>query len=146
MINMNKCIRQNWKIFNRIRFEPIGFDLDFKEPVQSQIWSENQWNHIVNDELTRLSIYSRRLPENKYTITLWNDDEYIYLVQCIRTEYNTDDTLVYIAYNNENNISDFKNIAKFIHKNILNIIKGSQSNVAEFNRLAALMEEADGNA
>ena len=139
---MNKCIMQNWKIFNRIRFEPVGFDLKFEQPIDSQKWSDKTWDYIVNnDGLERHAIYTKKLKENKYTITLWSDDKYLYLIQVIRTEYNSNDTLVYMAPNTPENLSDFKNIAKFIHININDIIGGSRKNVAEALKLKAIYDE-----
>lgn len=149
---MNKCIMQNWKIFNKIRFEPMGLELEFEQPKDSQIWSENQWNHIVNDELERHAIYTKKTKENKYTITLWSDEEYIYLIQVLRTEYKSNDTLVYMAKNTPDNLNDFKAIAKFIHLNINEIINGSKKNAQEFAKIAAMIdaknktEIADGEA
>lgn len=138
----NKCIRQNWKIFNKIKFIPsknIEFDKD-----NSQKWSEEIWKHIVEDELERIVIYNRKDKENKYTITLWCDNRYLYLIQVIRTEFNTDDTVVYMNTYSDDNLSDFKAISKFIHKNILDIIKHSRESVLEANKLATI-EEISGN-
>ena len=142
----NRCIRQNWKIFNRIKFNPIDIPLEFENDQSSQEWSEKQWNHITCDELTRHAIYNRKTKETKYTITLWTDDEYIYLVQVIRTEFNTDDTLVYMAYYTESNLSDLKGISKFINKNIMEIVNHSKNAVIEANKLAAIQELKDGDA
>ena len=143
MIN-NKCIRQNWKIFNKIKFIPsdeIKFDKN-----NSQKWSEEKWNHIISDELTRHAIYTRKDKENKYTITLWDDGEFLYLIQVIRTEFNTDDTTVYMAIYSDVNLSDFKAISKFIHKNIMNIINHSKNGVIEANKIAFMQEMKENDA
>lgn len=141
MIN-NKCIRQSWKVFNKIKFIPTT-EVEFNKD-NSQKWSEEKWNHIIGDELTRHAIYSRKDKEIKYTITLWDDSEYLYLIQVIRTEFNTDDTVVYMTSFNESNLADFKAISKFIHKNIREIINHSKNGVLEANKLA-LTEEIHGN-
>ena len=144
MIN-NKCIRQNWKIFNMIKFQPI----DFEVPKEgSQAWSEVHWDYLTEADLERHACYICKSKEMKYNITLWSDDEYIYLIQCIRTEYNTDSTLVYMAKNTESNLSDFMSISKFIHKNIKDIIGHSLAGLREYNKLTALMREEhpDGDA
>jgi len=143
MIN-NKCIRQNWKVFNRIKFIPTK-EIEFDEN-NSQKWSEEKWNHIISDELTRHAIYTRKDKENKYTITLWDDSEYIYLIQVIRTEFNTDDTTVYMTKYDDVKLSDFKVIAKFIHKNIMDIINHSKNGVIEANKLAFIQEETHDDA
>ena len=138
---INKCIRQNWKIFNKIRFEPLGFELHFNEPIESQQWSENKWNYLISTDMKRECIYVNKSKTNKYTITLWNDGEYLYLIQVVRTEYNSDDTLVYIAPLTEDNLSDLKTISKFIHKNIKSIINNSIDGVHEIDKLATLNTE-----
>lgn len=144
----NKCIRQNWKIFNKIRFTPIQLD----EPDDlSNIneWAERVYNHLVDDDLKRHAYYSVK-GKKGYSITVWSDDKYIYLVQVVRTEYNTDDTLIYAADLTEENLNDFKAMAKFIRYNIKEIIGHSKNAINELNKLKAVndikKEIADGNA
>lgn len=137
---VNKCIRQNWKILNHIRIQPVGFEMEADESKAEEIW-----NHLTNDELTRLVIYNRKDKNNKYTISLWTDNEYAYLIQVLRDEYNTDKTLVYMSQNTEDNINDLKSIAKFVHKNIKDIINHSIGGIHELNKLRDAAH-ADGDA
>lgn len=134
---VNKCIRQNWKLFNQIRFQPIGFEVPKED---SQKWSEIRWDYICEADLKRHACYINKSKGNKYNITLWSDDEYLYLIQVIRTEYNSDSTLVYMVPFTEDTLNDFKAIAKFIHKNINDIINHSVNGVHELNRMAAANE------
>ena len=114
---MNK-LRLNNKINNNIKFFPLGFDLDAKNAKEEIEWAEKTWNYLLNDEkLKRHSFYSKNLKETKYIITVYSDDKYTYLIQCLRTKWNTDSTMVYMQPVSEDNINDFKAIAKFMHLN-----------------------------
>lgn len=135
---MNKCIRQNWKIFNKIRFAPIKLD----EPDDlSDIneWAERVYNHLVDDDLKRHCHYSVR-GRKGFTITVWDDGQYVYLVQVIRSEYNTDETMIYAAELTEENLNDFKAMAKFIRYNIKEIIGHSKEGVKALNQMKVAAE------
>lgn len=150
---INKSIRQNWKIFNMIGFEIIDFEVPEQkesdwETEGSQRWSEKTWNYIVENKLDRLAYYSKKSKDLKYNITVWLDEKYVYLIQVVRTEFNTDNTRVIMATNTEDNVNDLKNIAKFLHKNISGFIKESVGNVQQFHQLQFVQEELkpDGDA
>jgi len=132
---LNKCLRQNWRIFNKIRFTPIGI----KPPEDLNHineWCEKVWNHLCDDELKRHKLY--KVDGRKgFTITVWTDNEYVYLVQVVRDENNTDATMIYMQELSENNLNDFLAIAKFIRYNIKGIIGHSQDAVHELNKLVA---------
>ena len=113
---MNK-LRLNNKINNNIKFYPLNFELKYETAKEEIEWAEKTWNHLLNDNLNRHSFYSRNLPNSKYIITVYNDEQYVYLIQCLRTKWNTDSTLVYMQPLSEDNINDFKAIAKFMHLN-----------------------------
>lgn len=130
---VNKCIRQNWRIFNKIRFTPIQI-----EPPEGlnhiNEWCEIVWNHLCNDELERHKIY--KVDGRKgFTITVWTDKDYVYLVQVIRDENNTDATMIYMQKLTEDNLNDFLAIAKFIRYNIKGIVGHSTQAVHELNKL-----------
>lgn len=135
---MNKCIRQNWRIFNKVRFAPIKLDEpDGLKDINE--WAEKTYNHIVDDDLKREAYYCVK-GKKGFTITVWTDDKYVYLVQVIRTEYNTDDTLIYAAELTDDNLNDFKAMAKFIRYNIKEIIGHSQAGVAALNKMKAVSD------
>lgn len=138
---MNKSIRQNWKIFNNVKFYPLG-ELEESAPRDKKsaaLWAEGIWEHIVNDELTRHSILVKQgYGTNKYTISVWSDSDNCYLIACVRTEYNTDSITVYMQPNTPDNINDFVNLAKFIHKNIMTITGQS---VQAYKKMQELLQE-----
>jgi hypothetical protein len=113
---MNK-LRHNNKINNNIKFYPIGFELNYETAKEEIEWAERTWNHLLNDSLDRHSFYSKNTPDTKYIITVYSDSEFVYLIQCIRTKWNTDSTMVYMQPLTDDNVSDFKAIAKFMHLN-----------------------------
>lgn len=140
----NKSLRQNWKIMAKIKLAPINID----EPVGlSHIneWAEKVWSHLCDDELTRHSCHILK-GKKGFNITVWSDDKYCYLVQCVRTEYNTDEILIYMNELTEDNLNDFKSIAKMIRYNIKDIIGHSLQGVHELNKYALAKEIADGQA
>jgi hypothetical protein len=132
---MNKCIRQNWKIFNYITVANLDEDIPAEYEDCPQRYAEEKWKYVVSQNLTRHVIYKRTDKDNKYSITLWSDEKYLYLIQVIRDEINCDHTKMYIKYLNDDNLNDFKAIAKMIHYNISKIISHSINNVHEFNDL-----------
>ena len=56
---LNKCIRQNWKIFNKIRLAPLGVKPpeDLKHINE---WAERVWTHLCNDELMRHKYFAEK--------------------------------------------------------------------------------------
>ena len=146
---MNKCIRQNWRLFNKITFRPIGLEMpkDLEHPDK---WAEVMWKYLIDsDELTRKAYHCKKGKQG-YTISVWQDESCVYLIQVIRSEWNTDETTIFATINTEDNLNDFLHIAKFIHKNINKFIGESITNVNEFNKWATIQEEmnrkADGEA
>lgn len=144
---MNKSIRQNWRIFNKVRLAPIGLtEPDGLSDINQ--WAELVWNHLCDDELKRQSHHSVK-GKKGYTISVWTDDKYVYLVQVVRSEYNTDETIIFMSELTEQNLNDFKAMAKFIRYNIREIIGHSKSGVQEANKLAAALsikKQIDGEA
>ena len=140
---MNKCIRQNWKIWNNIQFHPLG-KLQEEVPQdkkKASFWAESTWKRIVLKDMERHVIYQRKdKGTNKYTITVWDDGKYCYLIQVLRTEYNTDSTVIYMKEYSESNVKDFLAIAKFIHRDINKIVGKSKEDVKQFNELVNKQE------
>ena len=134
----NKCIKNNWKIFNKIKFAPISLKKpeDLKDINE---WAERTWNHLINDDLKRHKYFCEK-GKHGFTISVWSDETNVYLIQVVRTEYDTDEILIYGAELNDNNLNDFCAIAKFIRYNIKSIIGHSQNAVHELNKMVKAME------
>lgn len=135
---MNKSLRQNWKIFNNIKFHPLG-ECEETCPRNKQDaanWADQVWNHLVNDEIERCAIYIRKgIANNKYNITVWNDGKIVYLVVCLRTEFATDSTTIYMQPYTQDNLSDFIALAKFTHKEMMGIVGHSIKAYQEIDKL-----------
>ena len=134
---VNKYLRQNWKKFNRISFRPINIDVpsDVKNPDE---WAENIWTHLTeDDDVKRLKHYARR---KFYSINIVRDDRYLYLIQCLRSEYDTDETSVYMVEYTEDNLNDFMAIAKMVHNNIEEIINEDKE-IMKFHKAKKLEKE-----
>lgn len=117
---MNKLM-QNKRIWNHVRIQPIKIHSQVSRMTEKhQIeWCESIWNHLLNDDLTRHAFYSYKgIGCKKHTLSVWSDDKYVYLVQVLRTRYNTNESTVYITKNTTDNINDFKAMAKMVHNNI----------------------------
>lgn len=134
---VNKYLRQNWKIFNKISFRPIEIDVPEEYEKNPDEWCEKIWIHITEEPIVRLNHWARR---KNYTITLLTDTDYLYLVQCLRTEWNTDETSIYMVKYTEDNYNDFKAIAKFVHKNIEDIIGHHKKGFESLNKLVTAQE------
>ena len=141
VILRNKSIRQNWKVFNNIKFRPLG-EMEESAPRDKKsaaLWAEKMWKHIALDELQRHSIFVKRgKGTDKYTISVWSDEDTCYLIACVRSEFNTDSTTVYTQAKSESNIQDFINLAKFIHKNVAAITNDA---VKAYKRMDELLQE-----
>lgn len=141
---MNKSLKQNWRIFTKVKFAPIQLEQpDDLNDINE--WAERVWNHLCDDELQRHACHVTRGKQG-HNITVWSDESLVYLVQCVRSDYNTDEVLIYAAELNDDNLNDFKAIAKFIHKNIKEIIGHSKNAINALNKMKTIQEIADGNA
>lgn len=144
-MTVNKYLRQNWKKFNRVSFRPINVDIpsDIKNPDE---WAEKVWIHISeDDDIKRLKHYARR---KSYSINVVRDDKYLYLVQCLRSEYDTDETSIYMVEFSEDNLNDFLAIAKMVHNNIEDIM-GDSREILKYKKAMELekeFNESDGQA
>ena len=137
----NASIRQSWKIFNNIKFHPLGEIEEScpKDKKEAAFWAEKVWNQIVYGDLVRHAIYVKRgVGTDKYTISVWSDDDTCYLIACVRSEFNTDSTIVYLQPKSDDNIQDFINLSKFIHKNVATITNQS---IKAYKKLDELLQE-----
>ena len=146
---MNK-LRFNNRLNNNIKFIPIGFELNYETAKEEIEWAERTWNHILYDTFYRHSFYSKNTPDTKYIITVYSDEQYVYLIQVLRTKFNTDSTMVYMQQLSEDNVNDFKSIAKFMHYNNSTLTKNYKQLILDAKaatiKAAAEKEKADGEA
>ena len=134
---MNKLMQNN-KIWCHVKVSPIQVDLPDMDMNEGQAFCDKLFNHLKYDKVERLFYRTKR---TQHTISIWKDDKYVYLVQVIRTEFKTNEAMIYFAPLTEENISDFKAIAKMIHRDIDKFTEQSIANVHEFNKMAAIAEE-----
>lgn len=132
---MNKYLRQNWKIWNHIQFHPLAMEVP-EDETERMKWAESTWTHLCEDDIELIRKSSHTVKgTDKWVICVVADDEYCYLIQCLRTEYNTDDTTVYMKPKSKDNVNDFIAISKFIHRDITKILNQSRKDVKQFNEL-----------
>lgn len=114
---MNKLLLSEKKR-NHIKIMPLcDFD-DIPDDEAGKInWCESKYNELQNSsEAVNLYLY-KNAPKG-YLISVWQLNNLYYLIQCIRNEFKTYNSVIYIN-NNEN---DTLNIAKFLKANIQQIM------------------------
>lgn len=139
---LNKCLRNSWKIFAKFKFRPQG-SLEEEYPKTSNEANDKSreiWEHLCNDELERHRYFSVKGTKG-YTLTVWSDDKYCYLVQCVRAEWNIDEITVFINDKTQENIDDYCAIAKMIRYNIKDFMGHSQKAIGELNKLQSVKGE-----
>lgn len=145
---MNKYLKQNWKIFDKFKFRPMGsIEDEYPRTInEANEKSREIWTHLVNDELKRHKIYVVK-GKKGFNISVVSDEKYVYLIQVVRSEYNIDEITVFINDLTEDNINDFLAMAKLIRYDINKFINHSINGIREAKKLAILSKEkADGQA
>lgn len=143
---MNKLLL-NCRSRNHIRFLPAkeGMDLGIPTDDADKIkWCEDRFNQLQHrNDITRLCFYSHT--KKGYLITVYEMDNLYYLVLCIRNEFRTYNTTIYIDTEKEQLIG----IAKFLDKNNSQIMKDYKNQILEARDAlmkAKAEEQADGDA
>lgn len=117
---MNK-LRHNNKIFAYIKLRPIkckGLRMP-KDNAKASKFVESIYDHLLYDELEHHKSFIRNKPgTDKYILSIWSDNRYTYLVQCIRSEVDTDVITIYMTPNTPVSVSDFIASAKMVHHNL----------------------------
>lgn len=135
---MNKYLRNNWKVFNAIRFYPM--ETPPPEGLSNiNEWCEKVWNHLENDDVKREAYFCYK-GKKGFTISVLSDNEYVYIVQCVRTETNTDDTAIFMQPLTDNNVNDFKAMAKFLRYSGNSIVNNFKQGWKAFNQLKSAEE------
>lgn len=136
---MNKYLRNNWQIFNAIRFYPMETPIPEEFTGSINRWCETVWNHLENDEIKRECYYAVK-GKKGFTISVLSDSQYVYIVQCVRTESNTDDTAIFMQPLTEDNVNDFKAMAKFLRYSGNNIVNNFKQGWKAFNLLKSAQD------
>ena len=110
---MNKLMQKS-SLDNNIQIIPVGWKIDEMDDKQEIEWCEKICNHLLHDDLARHSYRARRA---SHTLSVWSDNDYVYLVQVIRA-FGANQVRVWMAKYSEDQVSDFKAIVKFIHNNL----------------------------
>lgn len=120
---MNKIVL-NSKANNYIKVYPLkesGLEppVDEKEQID---FARNIFDKLKNAyEAKKRYFYSNRA--KGVQISVWVYDKHTYLVQCIRNEYKTYNTTIYINNDSEESINDLISCAKFLRTNYAGITK-----------------------
>lgn len=138
---MNKLLL-NERGRNHIRIFPtkeVSEQLNIPETEADKIrWCEKCFKTLQHsNDAKRLSIYKHK--GKGYLISVWELDNKYYLIQCLRNEFKTFNTTIYIS--NEKN--DMLNIAKFLQENVDSIMKDYKNQILEA-RDALIKETIEG--
>lgn len=124
---MNKLLL-NERARNHIRFFPMKntFD-DIPSDAGEKIkWCESKFKALQHsNDAHRLSIHKHRT--KGYMVTVWEFDGLYYLVQCLRNEFKTFNTTIYISKDKQ----DMINIAAFIEQNIETIMSDYKQQILD---------------
>ena len=111
---MNKLLL-NERGRNHIKFYPMKDTAnDIPETDAGKIeWCKNRFHELQHSaDAKRLVIYKHK--GKGYLISVWELNGLYYLIECIRNEFKTFNTTIYISKEKDDSI----NIAKFIQENI----------------------------
>ena len=111
----------NERARNHIKLFPVeeGVFTDIPEDEGDKIrWCEKEYNRLRNSiDAKRLFLEKNR--SKGYLVSVWEMDGRYYLIQCLRNEFKTFNTIIYISKNKDDMIS----IAKFLKQNVDQIMK-----------------------
>lgn len=123
---MNKLLL-NQSARNHIKFFPMKDTIDdLPETEADRIrWCRKEYYKLQNStDAKRLVIYKKR---GNYQISVWELDGLYYLVQCLRNEFKTYNTIIYISKYKE----DMLSIAKFLQENIDQIMQDYKDQILD---------------
>lgn len=124
---MNKLLLNN-TARNHIKIFPMK-DIfnDIPESEADKIhWCRAQFKHLQHSpDAKRLALYRHK--GKGYQISVWELDGLYYLVQCIRNEFKTFNTVIYISKERD----DTLNIAKFLQENIEQIMSDYKQQILD---------------
>ena len=123
---MNKLLL-NQSARNHIKIFPMKDTIsDLPESEADRIrWCEAEFKRLQRSpDAKRLYIFKKR---GNYLISVWEMDDKYYLVQCLRNEFKTYNTIIYISKFKD----DMLNIAKFLQVNIDTIMSDYKSQILD---------------
>lgn len=135
---MNKLLL-NHRARNHIKFFPMENTIDnLPESEADRIrWCAAEFKKLQHsNEAKRLCLYKHR--SKGYMISVWELDGLYYLVQCLRNEFKTFNSTIYISKERD----DMLSIAKFVQENIEQIMRDYKEQILDA-RDALLRENAD---
>lgn len=134
---MNKLLLNN-SARNHIKIFPMKDTInDIPETEKDRIiWCREHFKHLQHSpDAKRLEMFKKR---GNYQISVWELDGLYYLVQCIRNEFGTYNTVIYIS----KYMLDMINIAKFLKENVEQIMADYKNQILDA-RDALLREQAE---
>ena len=138
---MNKLLL-NERARNHIKMFPMKdtvSDLPSDEGDKIR-WCESRFKLLQHSDNANRLFYVRHKAKG-YQISVWELDGLYYLIECIRNEFKTFNTTIYITKDG----NDAVNIAKFVQENIDQIMKDYKNQILEA-RDALLRDTVDGDA
>ena len=112
---------------NHIKIFPLYKGAEIPEDEGDQIrWAKAQFEELQqSNEAERLFIY--RSNKKGFLVSVWRLHDLYYIVQCIRNEFRTYNTIIYINNEKEDSI----NIAKFLQANAITIMKDYKQQILD---------------
>lgn len=124
---MNKLLL-NHRARNHIRFFPMKDAVNDipSDPALQIKWCQEEFKRLQHSESAdRLFLEKHR--GLGYMITVWEMNGLYYLIHCLRNEFKTFNTTIYISKNKD----DMLSIAKFLKDNIVQIMSDYKSQILE---------------
>lgn len=124
---MNKLLL-NHKARNHIRFFPMKDTVtDLPEDEGDKIrWCKDRF-HTLQHSNDAKRLFLAKHKGKGYMISVWEFDGLCYLIECLRNEFKTFNTTIYITKDK----SDALHIADFIEKNITQIMQDYKDQILQ---------------
>ena len=119
---LNERARNHIKIFPMADTVP-GLPTDPGDRIR---WCESRFKLLQHADNAERLFYVRHKGKG-YQISVWELDGLYYLIECIRNEFKTFNTTIYITKDGD----DAVNIAKFVQSNIDQIMKDYKEQILE---------------
>lgn len=124
---MKNKILINSRARNHIKLFPLINGLDIPEDEGDKIrWCEERFKELEEDTKA-VKLYNYSSIKKGFSVTVWESKGLYYMVQCIRNEFRTYNTTIYI----HNQKQDCINIAKFLRKNVISIMNDYKQQILD---------------
>lgn len=124
---MNKLLL-NERARNHIRFFPMTNTItNLPESEADKIkWCESEFKKLQHsNDAKRLFLAKHK--SKGYLISVWQLDDLYYMIHCLRNEFKTFNTTIYLSKDKD----DCINIAKFLENNIVTIMQDYKQQILE---------------